>query len=83
MLSSGTVPALCWYELTDFWKNLPLLSPGQNSSVLKMEDCFSEMCINLNQSTLRHILEDRVIELIIAGTSNLTEILYIEQSVIL
>jgi len=40
------------------------------------------MCVNLNQSTLRHIHEDRVIELI-AGTSNLTEILYFEQSGIL
>jgi hypothetical protein len=37
------------------------------------------MCVNL----LRHILEDRVIQLIIAGTSNLTEVLYIEQSGIL
>jgi len=41
------------------------------------------MCVNLNQNTLRHILEDGVIKLIIAGTSNLTEILYIEQSGIL
>ena len=41
------------------------------------------MFVNLNQITQRHILEVRVIKLIIAGNSNLTEILYIEQSGIL
>jgi len=43
------------------------------------------MCVNFNQSTLHHIHEDHVIELIIAGTSNFTEILYeyFEQSGIL
>jgi hypothetical protein len=48
-----------------------------------MEECFSEIRVILNQSALFHILENRVIEIITAGTSNLTDLLYIGQSGIL